>query len=620
MRLTLGSKLLVGMTGLVVGFVAATLLVLSQLLDDYAGRQAEHELEHARRTTAKWMAIHRRAAHERGQALASFPGLPALLADAHAADDALQDMLAAIQRTSAAPALLIGGLGSARIAGVPTSLRFRARDLGLPGIRQALAGETVDALWEIDGTLHLAVTVPVVQGADVVGWLSTATPLDDDAAIEIAGVTASEVLLLWRQRLYASSGAARDGDAVTAIVGAVQSADPNQPTIQLPSASGPRPALAVPLHATGGHILLVPDMGALAALRQSGWRWMLGGGVLVVLLGSLLSRYLTRRLCTPLEELTVATEAFSRGDWTVAVDRVGDDEVGQLGRAFNEMATHIGQLVREVRTTALQAELANRAKDRFLASIGHELRTPMTSIRAYTEILLSYGEDASPAELAEFLAIIDGECARLSSLFENVLDFVTLSTGKGEWRLQRVDLGDLTHEAVDAIRPTCAEKNLRLRVEATAAPLFGDRARLLQLIGHLLSNAWKFSPPGAAIDVEVTAGEHLELRVADRGPGIHGVESKEAVFAMFHQEGDVLTDKPQGTGLGLAIAREIVVMHGGSAWCEDRDGGGSVFVVRLPDAESGVQRPIDTVGKPAEEPDAALPPAPGPATATDGSR
>jgi signal transduction histidine kinase len=142
------------------------------------------------------------------------------------------------------------------------------------------------------------------------------------------------------------------------------------------------------------------------------------------------------------------------------------------------------------------------------------------------------------------------------------------------------------------MRQVFAKNRIALRLDVQADPAFvlGDRDRLVQVVINLLGNAAKFSAPGrgrAVLGLR-RVGEHLELSVADNGPGIPA-EHREVVFERFRQLGDTMSDKPQGAGLGLAISHRIVTQHGGRIWVEDAAGGGAVFKVRLscaPDARA----------------------------------
>lgn len=225
-----------------------------------------------------------------------------------------------------------------------------------------------------------------------------------------------------------------------------------------------------------------------------------------------------------------------------------------------------------------------RLKDRFLSSVSHELRTPLTNICAYAEILNSMMPGES-VEWPEFVRVIHEEGLQLSRLVDGMFDFLQLESGEAPFALDDVDGADIVGAAVVRYRSIAAARGIDVQYSTASPPrLVGERARLAQIVGHLLDNAVKFTPSGGR--VVVTLGcrdEAWELRVEDSGPGVPPAD-RNAVFEKFHQLRDHLTDKPTGTGLGLATSRAIVTRFGGLIWCEDSPLGGAAFVVLLPAA------------------------------------
>jgi two-component system sensor histidine kinase KdpD len=269
------------------------------------------------------------------------------------------------------------------------------------------------------------------------------------------------------------------------------------------------------------------------------------------------------------------------------VQQGGHDEVARLGQAFNEMAGTIGRLLVDVREQAARAEAANRAKDGFLSTASHELRTPVTSIRASAGILAHYGDELRAAERSGFADAILAEAERLEALVAKVLEFSELEAGTRTWRKESVDLVQVAHDVHNAFRATAARKRVEIVVgvaDAVPVPVAGDRAALTRLFGNLLENAIHFSPPDAVVAVTVArVRRQAVVRVQDRGPGVPDAV-KERVFERFYQHGDLLTQKPPGLGLGLTFVRAIAKAHGGTCRCEDAPGGGATFVVVLPAA------------------------------------
>ena len=237
----------------------------------------------------------------------------------------------------------------------------------------------------------------------------------------------------------------------------------------------------------------------------------------------------------------------------------------------------------EQRTAESRAErLAepNELKDELLDSVSHELRSPLTSIRAYSELLLTY-QDA--AVQREFLEIINSESERLARLVSDVLDLTNIQSGSFQWNMAAVDVPALLRDAGRIYGPLLAREGLEfdLGVEDGLAPVQADRDRLLQVLGNLLHNALKFTIRGSVGLAAYHAGQEVHIAVSDTGLGVPAAD-REHIFDKFHQAGRAPAGKPAGTGLGLAICRHIVEQHAGRIWVTPAPRGGSVFTVALP--------------------------------------
>jgi signal transduction histidine kinase len=232
-----------------------------------------------------------------------------------------------------------------------------------------------------------------------------------------------------------------------------------------------------------------------------------------------------------------------------------------------------------------------RQKTDFVSNVSHELKTPLTSIRMFSE-LLADGRVTDEEKRRSYLAIITAETARLTRLINNVLDFSRMERGEKKYDFQPCDLAELAREAARNFRPQLESSGFRFTCELPPEPLLvhGDRDALSQVLLNLLSNAEKYSCNGAReITLQLRPEErpipHVELRVLDRGGGVpRGCEEK--IFEKFYRAHDSLASGIQGSGLGLTLARQIARAHGGDVSHEPREGGGSVFVLRLPLARS----------------------------------
>ena len=231
-----------------------------------------------------------------------------------------------------------------------------------------------------------------------------------------------------------------------------------------------------------------------------------------------------------------------------------------------------------------------RRKTTFVANVSHELKTPLTSIRLFAEMLLS-GRQKDEERRKEYLRTMVSEAERLSRLVENVLAFSRGGAG-GESATESLDLSELARETLSQLEPNLS-KNGFLCSFSTEGPssVRGSPERLRQVLMNLLSNAEKYSGTLREIGVHCWSESGYALvEVADRGPGVPSSQ-KEKIFQEFFRGDDSLTASRSGAGLGLSIARSIARRHGGDVAYEPRRGGGSVFTLRIPlegtEADSG---------------------------------
>jgi signal transduction histidine kinase len=227
-----------------------------------------------------------------------------------------------------------------------------------------------------------------------------------------------------------------------------------------------------------------------------------------------------------------------------------------------------------------------RQKTDFVSNVSHELKTPLTSIRMFSE-LLAQGRIADPAKQQSYLGIITAEAARLTRLINNVLDFARLERGEKKYHFQSCDLADVVRETTDAYRPHLEANGFRFDCELPSGPVLvnGDRDALAQVVVNLLSNAEKYSGDRKEIELRIPSKSGspavAEVSVEDRGLGVpRGCE--ERIFEQFYRAHDCLSSGIQGSGLGLTLARQIARAHGGEITYGAREGGGSCFTLRLP--------------------------------------
>ncbi|MCH8487856.1 MAG: sensor histidine kinase [Candidatus Cyclonatronum sp.] len=228
-------------------------------------------------------------------------------------------------------------------------------------------------------------------------------------------------------------------------------------------------------------------------------------------------------------------------------------------------------------------------KDEFMFTVTHELKTPLTSIRAFTEILRD--NPGIPAEKAgEFLDIITRETERLSRLITQILDMQLLEKGAMKADFRQTSLSEIARNAVQATGHQFAEKTQAFSHDLESCepmPMLADADQLEQVLVNLLSNASKFSPAGGRITLHLGAeGEHYVIEVTDNGPGIPEDE-RELVFEKFSRARHATEASIPGTGLGLSIVKSVIALHGGTVRVEEAPGGGARFRVELPQKRNG---------------------------------
>ncbi len=262
------------------------------------------------------------------------------------------------------------------------------------------------------------------------------------------------------------------------------------------------------------------------------------------------------------------------------------DEASQIraySRELEQKSLELEAATRELQAANEQLKELDRVKDDFMSSVTHELRTPLASIRAFSEIL----HDDPEVDLEQrrrFLGIIVGETKRLSRLVNQVLDLAKIESGHADWQTEDVDLGELIGQATDLTERLFTERGAQVEVDLPAQPCIvsADRDRLAQVLVNLLSNAVKFTPQGEGlVRVRLGAGPRgFRVAVSDNGPGIAEADQVH-IFEKFRQ-GSGGGEKPVGTGLGLPISRRIVEHLGGRIWVESRPGNGATFTFELP--------------------------------------
>jgi signal transduction histidine kinase len=312
----------------------------------------------------------------------------------------------------------------------------------------------------------------------------------------------------------------------------------------------------------GALVVAKPEAQLRSRLLTLVWRLLFAfaGGVVVV---GLLGVYLARRITRPLGTLAVAADEVASGDYAVELPAArGSGEIATLSRRFADMAAKLAE-----------SEALSR---NFLMSVSHELRTPLTAIRGHVSALRE-GVIDDPDLRSASLAVIEEEAMRLERLVGDVLDLAKLDAHRFTVLQEEVDMEQLCERAFSAFGEEARRRAIDYHREIDAQPVIvSDGDRVLQIISNLLSNAFRWTPEGGRIWLELAAENgSVSVAVSDTGPGI-SADERERIFRPFwSRDGG-------GTGLGLAIARELAVALGGRIDLRSEPGLGSRFELVLP--------------------------------------
>lgn len=333
--------------------------------------------------------------------------------------------------------------------------------------------------------------------------------------------------------------------------------------------------------------------------------------------GFLITLMSARILIKPIEKLVSATERVARGEFVQAVDIRSRDEIGDLAKSFNAMTLqlkesrdHLERKVeertrqlaenleelrqarsitlkmledlqsakRELEKANLELKEMDETRMKFIGIASHELKTPLTAIKANIDFILSEKEGRLPDYLKPYLQTIQRNTNRIQKTMDLMLDLSRIRSGSLPLHPEPILLSEVIPGYINEVKPV----DKRISVELNIPPelyVYADRNRLHDIFVNLLSNAFKFTPEGGYIFIQASQKEDYILHeIRDTGIGIPE-DQFQKIFEEFYQ---VEGGKHGGTGLGLAITKRIVEEHGGKIWVESRLGKGSTFYFTLP--------------------------------------
>jgi len=314
-----------------------------------------------------------------------------------------------------------------------------------------------------------------------------------------------------------------------------------------------------------------PTSEAMAVVKDVIGRLIAASFVLLALLIAL-SFWLARSVTKPLRQLTSAAAEVGQGKFDVALPTAGQDEVGELARSFGAMTQGLKEL--------------ERLKDEFVFIAAHELRTPVTAIRGYAEMLGDVSKEL-PEQAREFVLRLQQSGSRLATLVNDLLEVARSQAGRLKVQTSPQDLCGIIQATLAELKPLADEKKHRLEFVPRDIPqVLADKDKLQEVLVNLIGNAIKYTPEGGVIKIAVTPQPQafVTCSIADNGIGIAKEDQAKLFQRFFRVESDE-TRHIQGTGLGLFIVRQIIEHMNGKIWLKSEKGRGSTFYFSLPVAD-----------------------------------
>lgn len=274
-------------------------------------------------------------------------------------------------------------------------------------------------------------------------------------------------------------------------------------------------------------------------------------------------------------KISQAIQSISQGDLNTTVEVVGDDE-------FSSMAENLNKMVGDIRRLMDKEREAERTKNELITNVAHDLRTPLTSIIGYLELLSGKAAPLTPDMQKKYIDIAYSKTRRLEKLIEDLFGFTKLNYGKISMQVAKVDIVKLLSQLLEESYPNFARKNLsyELQSNVTARIINADGNLLARLFDNLINNAIKYGAEGKRVLVKVYAQEDtVQVSVTNYGYVIPETELP-LIFDKFYRVEQSRSTTTGGTGLGLAIVKNIVDMHGGTISVKS-DLNGTEFLVTL---------------------------------------
>lgn len=288
-------------------------------------------------------------------------------------------------------------------------------------------------------------------------------------------------------------------------------------------------------------------------------------GLLVIFFVVLSGTYFIRSIVNPIRQISATAKRIAQGDFDAKVDKMYDDEIGELSDSINYMA---GELA-----------ASEKMKNDFISSVSHELRTPLTAIKGWAETM-RMGDTPDFRTMEKGMTVIVNETERLTGIVEELLDFSRIQSGRMVVNMDKIDILAELDEAIYMLRERALSENKHLLYDEPShvLPILGDKNRLRQVFINIIDNALKYTPASGVIGIEVTNdAENVKIKISDNGCGIPA-EHLPHIKDKFYKANQT----QRGSGIGLAVANEIMLLHNGSLDIESTEGVGTTVTLTLP--------------------------------------
>ena len=275
--------------------------------------------------------------------------------------------------------------------------------------------------------------------------------------------------------------------------------------------------------------------------------------------------YFIRFIVIPVREMSATARRIAEGDFETTVDKMYDDEIGELSDSINYMASELAA--------------SEKLKNDFISSVSHELRTPLTAIKGWAETMRA-GDTYDPVIMNKGMSVIVGESERLTGIVEELLDFSRIQEGRMLLMMDKIDLLAELDEAIYMLRERALSENKHLLYDEPEfiPPVMGDKNRIKQVFINIIDNALKYTPSSGVIGIQVTSNDDtVTIAISDNGCGIPA-EHLPKVKEKFYKANQTI----RGSGIGLAVADEIMQLHKGSLTIESTEGIGTTVTLVFP--------------------------------------